>query len=296
MSGHSLPSITSLRVFEACGRLESCTRAAEELAMTAGAVSKQLKALETTLGLQLFVRSSQGLLRTPAGSSYLGSAQAILTQLEAASTRAHAAASHRRALTLHVLPTLADKWLLPRYAEFAQAHPDIDVQFTNLLAGDGTQTPADASFRFGHGIWPGHDALYLTGRELRLVASPALLEREGALKSARDVLRFSLLQHFELPNAWREFFSQQGLRPKALPPSVRYGFYSVLIRGALTGMGLALVPSVLVAEELRSGALVQPLSLGCVGRSGYYLVWPRERRTDPVLKAFRDWVAQLAQP
>jgi len=290
---HTVPSTTSLRVFEACGRLASCTLAAEELAMTPGAVSKQLKALEETLGLKLFVRSPQGMLATPAGSSYLTSTQNLLTQLEVAAARAHAAASQRRSLLLHLLPTLADKWLLPHYADFVQAHPDIDVQFTNLLASDGTEEPADASFRHGQGIWPGYDSQYLTGRDLRLVASPALLERSAPLHDARDVLRFTLLQHFELPNAWREFFGQQRLRPRTLPPSIRYGFFSVLIRGALTGMGLALVPSVLVAEELRTGALVNVLSLGCQSRSGYYLVWPRERREDPALVAFRTWVGKL---
>jgi len=103
------------------------------------------------------------------------------------------------------------------------------------------------------------------------------------------------LHHFELPNAWREFFGQHRLRPRTLPPSIRYGFFSVLIRGALTGMGLALVPSALVAEELRTGALVNLLALGCESRSGYYLVWPREKRDDPALAAFRTWVGKLAQ-
>ncbi|MBL8331330.1 MAG: LysR family transcriptional regulator [Rubrivivax sp.] len=289
-----LPSTTSLRVFEACGRLGSCTGAAQELALSPGAVSKQLKSLEETLGLTLFVRSVQGLVPTAAGSSYLASVQALLTQLEAAATRAHAAASQRRSLLLHVLPTLADRWLLPRYAEFALAHPDIDVQFTNQLSSDGAVTPADASFRYGLGHWPGQRSMYLTGRELRLVASPALLERSGGLRSAREVLRYTLLQHFELPEAWREFFRQQGLRPKAWPGSVRYGFFSVLIRGALTGMGLALVPTVLVADELRAGTLVNPLGLACRSRSGYYLVWPQEREGDPALGAFCRWMGGLA--
>jgi LysR family transcriptional regulator, glycine cleavage system transcriptional activator len=291
----ALPSTQSLRAFEACGRLLSCTRAAEELFMTPGAVSKQLRSLETTLGLQLFVRTGQGLLLTPAGTSYLANVQPLLARLAAAATLAHTAGSSRRTLLLHVLPTLADKWLLPRYPDFQEHHPEVNVQFTNLMSSDGVEQQADASFRYGEGVWAGQEAVYLVGRRLRLVASPALLERAGSIKRPQDITRHTLLQHFELPTAWQELFHELAVQPKVLPPTIRYGFFSVLIRGALTGMGLALIPEVLIVDELRSGALVNVNQLSSVSRRGYYLVYPKERRSDEALAAFRDWVVELAR-
>jgi len=290
-----LPNMVSLRAFEACARLGGCTLAARELFTTPGAVSKQLKALELTLGVPLFVRARQGLLLTKAGTTYLITVQAVMSQLEAAGHRVRDPGSQRTRLMLHVLPTLADKWLLPRFPAFAGAHPEIDVQFTAQLGDVVEPAEADLAFRYGLGAWPGFDASYLVGRELRLVASPALLEREGPVCTPSDVLRFTLLQHFELPTAWHEFFTHHSVPRKTVPSTVRYGFFSVLIRGALTGMGLALVPDVLVSEELRSGALVNPGGFGCVSRRGYYLLCPRHRSAEAAITSFREWVVAVAK-
>lgn len=290
----ALPSTTALRVFEACGRLGSCTRAATELCMTPGAVSKQLRALEAVLGLPLFERMPAGLLLTPAGDAYLRDVQPLLAQLGAAAVRARQARSGRQTLLLHVLPSLADRWLLPHFAAFTSAHPGIDVQFTNRLGGEGIEAPPDASFVYGDGVWPGFEAEYLVGRRLRVLASPSLLARNGAMRGPRDLLDMPLLEHFELPQAWREFFAAVGLRPRAMPPTVRYGFFSVVIRAALTGLGVALVPEILVREELRSGALVNPGELGYTSRSGYFLAYRAAQRNEPTLGAFRTWVKTLA--
>ncbi len=257
-------------------------------------MSKQLRALELALGLPLFVRSPQGLVLTTAGSQYLPTVRAVLSQLEAAGERLRDPSPHRQRLMLHVLPALADKWLLPRFAAFTEAHPDIDVQFTNQMGSELEPAQADVSFRYGLGTWPGLDAHYLVGRELKLVASPALLERQGPVAAAADALRFTLLQHFELANAWHEFFAQCGVRQRTLPATVRYGFFSVLIRGAITGMGLALVPEVLVAEELRAGILVNPGGLGCSSRAGYYLTSARSRSKEAAIARFRQWVLSVA--
>jgi LysR family transcriptional regulator, glycine cleavage system transcriptional activator len=296
MRGRDLPSTTSLRSFEAVARLAGCTRAAAELFTTPGAVSKQIKALEQAVGSVLFVRSPQGLTLTPAGAIYLESARNVLSELEAAAVRAREAGRARQRLLLHVLPTLADKWLLPRFASFAEAHSDIDVQFTNQLAGGGTEAEPDASLRWGDGQWLGCDATYLTGRELVLAISPAWAARRAPISRAADLLDATLLQHFELPGAWHDFFAQHGVRLREMPHTVRYGYFSVLLRGALTGMGIALVPKVLVADDLRGGALVNPAGLGCTIRSGYWLVTRRARRGEAAIGAFRDWLLALEPP
>lgn len=294
MAGRPLPSTVSLRAFEACARLGGCTPAAKELFTTPGAVSKQLKALEDVLGVELFVRTRQGLVLGTAGRAYLETAQAVLSHLEAAQTRLRAPDSGRTQLLLHVLPTLADRWLLPRFPAFLAQHPDIDVQFTNQVGAEVEPAEADLSFRYGTGQWPGFDASYLVGRELKLVACPALLQRQGPITTAADAQHFTLLQHFELPTAWHEFFGHHGVRLRTLPSTVRYGFFSVLIRAAVTGLGVALVPDVLVADELHSGALVSPGGLGCTSRSGYFVTCARHRVNEPAIARLRLWLERAA--
>jgi LysR family transcriptional regulator, glycine cleavage system transcriptional activator len=290
-----LPSTQSLRVFEACSRTLNCTRAGEELALTAGAVSKQVRMLEDTLGLRLFERLPQGLALTPAGAQYIEHTRSILLQLEQAAWQARSVAVKGQMLRLHVLPSLAERWLLPRFGEFQKRHPSVTVQFTTQAKGSRRTEQPDASFRYGTGVWSKSQSTYLTGKELLLVASPSFLSATGEPDSARDAARFAKLEHFELPGAWADFFQQHGVRRPQQANVVRYGFFSVLIRSAVMGMGLALVPSVLVREELQCGALVNPAGLRCVARCGYFLVWPARQHGSPALAAFRDWVESIAE-
>lgn len=291
-----IPSTTALRVFEAAARHGSFTEAAEELFLTQSAVSKQIKSLEDALGVALFVRINRGLVLTEPGRWYLDDVRPALQLLEAATVKLATRRSSRATLTLRILAIVGDRWLLPRFNRFAQAHPELDVQFTSLLSRDGQdQAQADGEFRFGEGSWPGCEADYLFGRELVLVAAPALLARLGNLQHAWEVLRFPLLQHFQVPHAWQEFFAAHGVVQEAAPQVVRYEFYSTIIGAAVNGMGLALVPRVFLLDELQRGTLVNPMAAGAVGRSGYYFVFPQHKQTDPALAALRAWLIDEAQ-
>jgi DNA-binding transcriptional LysR family regulator len=276
-----------LRVFEAAARHGSFTEAAEELFLTQSAVSKQIKSLEDALGVALFVRINRGLVLTELGRWYLDDVRPALQQLEAATVKLATRRASRSTLTLRIVAIVGDRWLLPRFSRFAQAHPELDVQFTSLLSRDGhDQVQADGEFRFGEGSWPGCDADYLFGRELLLVAAPALLAKLGNLQHAWEVLRFPLLQHFQVPHSWQEFFDAQ---------IVRYEFYSTIIGAAVAGMGLALVPRLFLLDELQRGTLVNPMAAGVIGRSGYYFVFPQHKQADPSLAALRAWLIDEAR-
>jgi LysR family transcriptional regulator, glycine cleavage system transcriptional activator len=291
-----IPSTTALRVFEAAARHGSFTEAAEELFLTQSAVSKQIKSLEDALGVALFVRINRGLVLTELGRWYLDDVRPALQQLEAATVKLATRRASRTTLTLRIVAIVGDRWLLPRFSRFAQAHPELDVQFTSLLSRDGQdQAQADGEFRFGEGSWPGCAADYLFGRELLLVAAPALLAKLGNLQQAWEVLRFPLLQHFQVPHAWQEFFDAHGVVPETAPQIVRYEFYSTIIGAAVNGMGLALVPRVFLLDELQRGTLVNPMAAGVIGRSGYYFVFPQHKQADPALAALRAWLIEEAQ-
>lgn len=286
-----IPSTTALRVFEAAARHLTCTGAADEMFLTQSAVSKQIRSLEDALGVALFVRVNRGLVLTEAGRIYLDEIRPVLAQLAAASARLIARSASARTLTLRILAILGDRWLLPRFPAFVSRHPDIDVQFTSLISHDGRdQLEADGEFRVGEGSWPGYISDYLFGRRMLLVASPELLAGQPPLRQAADVRHHVLLVHYQNAMGWDEFAMAQGFSPPDGTPHRRYEFYSTLIRAAASGMGLALVPAVLVHDELARGELVNPMALGYVARQGYYFLTPERKLAEPAPAAFRAWV------
>lgn len=288
--------MTALRVFEAAARHLSCTGAADELFLTQSAVSKQLRALEEHLGVVLFERENRGLVLTELGRTYLGEIRPLLAQIAAATARLSLQRRPGVSLTLSIVSIVGDRWLLPMFGEFTRAHPEIDVQFTNLLSSDKQTTSGpDAAFLGGEGVWPGSVVDYLFGREVALLASPELMARGDGLQQLADVPRYPLLNHFQRPEAWNEFFAANGLEPQPASRVIRYEFFATIIQAAIAGMGLALVPRVFVQDEMARGALVNPLGLGVASRRGYYFVVPEHKLSSPGLATLRSWVLDRAE-
>ena len=292
---HRIPSTTALRVFEVATRHLSCTAAGDELCMTQGAVSKQLRSLEEFLGVSLFVRVNRGLVLTDLGHWYLEQVTPLLGGLAAASQRLAQMNAPRTSLTLRIPHILGDRWLLPRFGSFLQEHPEFDVQFTNKTVGSNfTQRDADGEFRFGGGFWHGCESDYLFGREMVAVMSPTLRERCAPALEGGDLRSLTLLEHFEVPNAWTELQKALDLGHDRPARTIRYEFYSTLLKAASMDMGIALVPWILVQEELLRGDLVQVLARGFESRLGYYFVLPSERQHETALDIFRGWLQEQA--
>lgn len=291
-----LPSTAALRVFEAAARHLSFTAAAEELFLTQSAVSKQIRSLEESVGVTLFVRINRGLVLTELGRIYLDDIRPVLAQLRAASLKVTSQNISQRTLTLRVTATMGDRWLLPRFARFVEKNPHINVQFTGFLSRDKQdQIEPDGEFRGGEGSWPGFVADYLFGRRLVLVASPSLLQRLGPIEHARDVLRFPKLLHYQAPLVWAEFCESLGFSLPENSTLTRYEFYSTLVRGAVSGLGLAVVPQVWVQEDLARGDLINPLALNYAYRVGYYFLVPERKQHDPALASMRAWLIEEAE-
>ncbi|MEO8154566.1 MAG: LysR substrate-binding domain-containing protein [Rhizobacter sp.] len=280
-------------MFEAAARHLTCTGAAEELFLTQSAVSKQIRSLEDCLGVTLFVRINRGLVLTELGQLYLDQIRPVLAALRAASVKIHSQNVSRRTLTLRVTATIGDRWLLPRFGRFAEKYPHINVQFTGFLSRDKQdQIEPDGEFRGGEGSWPGFVSDFLFGRRLVLVAAPNLLQRHGPIEHAQDVLSFPKLLHYQAPLIWNEFCQSLGFDLPQTSSLMRYEFYSTLVRGAVSGLGLAIVPQVWVQEELRRGELLNPLALDYRYRVGYYFLVPERKQHDPALAAMRAWLIE----
>jgi len=285
-----LPSLAALSVFEAAARHHSFTRAAEELGLTQGAVSRQVAQLEGLLCVRLFERVRQRVALTPAGTAYASEIRPLLERLTAATVNAMATKGQGGVLNLAILPTFGTRWLIPRLRGFVERHPDVTINFvTRLVPFDFEVDALDAAIHFGRAIWPGAMLHRLMGEEILPVASPALVERES-LDEPADALRVMLLQQVTRPNAWANWLAAQGLNPAAARPGARFEQFAMVAQAATAGLGLAILPRFLIEDELRAGTLVTPFGRPMVGEDAYYLVYPRAKATQPSVAAFRDWL------
>ncbi|SFR88175.1 transcriptional regulator GcvA [Sphingomonas jatrophae] len=289
-----LPSLTALRTFEAVARCMSFTEAAGELNVTQSAASRQVRILEEYVGGSLFVRTRGRLELTDEGRIYAAELKDALDRMEFATLQAMAYERGGGVLRVGVLPTFGTRWLIPRLSRFSKAHPKITL---NLNAGDGAvdfgMQGIDVAIRFGSGQWP--DAVsYRLGlsEEMVVVCSPDLRAGDRALTSPEELRHFVLLQHTTRPQAWSQWLAEARIddADPAVGPSFEHFF--MLIQAAVAGLGVALLPRFLIADELRTGALVAPLAQTTVYEGGYYLICPAARKELTKIRAFRDWLLE----
>lgn len=294
MSGSYLPTTTSLRVVATLAQHGTVSAAALALHLTQSAVSKQLKGIEELVGMSLFARTSHGLTPTKAGNIYIEQARLALSALEMAAVRVADLRASRPPLRLHVLPILGDRWFMTRFSGFVDLHPETDVQFITFNAGD-TVEAADVVFRFGDGSWNGWKADYFLGRDVILVGAPHFIARRGGLRSLCDIEKFPLLEHLGTPLLWSSFTAEHGISDFKPERITRLSYYSLVIRAAIGGVGLALVPRSLILDELAKQQLVSPLDLGFTSPNCYWLTTPADRPAHEDVSTFCKWALNEAR-
>lgn len=296
--GRRIPTLQALACFEAAARHESYTRAAHELALTQGAVSRQLAALEAFLGVALFRRTRHGVALTSAGAAYARQVAARLDGLERDTLEAMALPTGG-SIRLAAVPTFATRWLLPRLPSLAAAHPDITVHVdTQTRPFMFAETEHDAALYAGTpqqlAQWAGTRAQLLMTEEVLPVASPALLAARRRW-TPRDLAGLPLLQQSTRPEAWRQWFEAMDVAaPRALQ-GPRYELFSMLAMAAAHGLGVALIPRLLIEPELARGELQVACPRPLRGQRGYYLVTPEAGHEPPLLALFREWLTREAR-
>lgn len=286
-----LPPLGAVRSFEAAARRLSFLQAAEELGVTPGAVSRQVKSLEQELGVALFRRGHRQVTLTREGEALFAEAREALDRIAAAADRLRGG-ERRGALAVCAHPTFAIRWFIPRWGRFYDRHPEIDVQLTTSLAPvDFDRDGYDAAVRVGDGRWPGHGALKLAEVDLFPVCSPALLP---ALRAPADLAHVTLLHSAPRPEDWPRWLAAAGIAGVDPRQGLRFDTLNLAFQAAIEGLGAAIGIGALVADDLAQGRLVRPF--GPVRRSGrpFWLVWPERRAADPRLAAFRAWLAEEA--
>lgn len=289
-----LPSMSALRILEAMDRLDSVSAAAEDLALTQGAVSRQIQALETQLGVKLAQRDGRRLVLTPRARAYAAEVRASLNRVAEATLRVQTVPLGGT-LSLAILPAFGMRWLMPRLPDFARLYPDITINMATRLEGFAfSQDPFDAAIRFGDGKWPGCDSLLLKHEALIPVAAPDWLLHANPVPA--EISRLPLLHIRTRPDAWADWFRARGVAPDKASVGTWHDQFSTIIHAASHGLGAALLPDYLIQEELATRQLVALDPHPMEASGAYYLVWPSSRGEDLALKRFRDWLVEQAEP
>ena len=282
-----LPPLNALKAFDAAARSESFTRAAEELNVTPGAVSHQVKALEATLGVKLFSRVRQRLVITEAGREYLAVVRDALDRI-ALGTQRLVQRKKPGVLTVSTSPDFAAKWLVNRLSRLAEKHPNVDLRVSATTHYvDFAREDVDVAIRHGNGNWPGLHMERLYSERLFPICSPKLVAGRRITKAA-DLLKFPLLRLEDARN-WTRLFEAAGVKAPVGPGPV-LNRASMLIDAAIDGQGIALARTALAAWDLINGRLVRPVDDSLRMANTYWIVCPKVAWNVPKIATFRDWV------
>lgn len=291
-----LPSTQALICFEAAAKHSSFTKAGQELSLTQGAVSRQVSSLEDMLGVTLFKRDQHGMQLTQAGESYYKNITNRLTGLERDTLDIMGGNNLGNNLTIAAVPTFASRWLIPRLPDFSKAYPNTHIHIeTRTRAFMFNDSGMDAAIYAGTPIqvsqWAGTESTKLFDEEVIPVCSPSLLKRKQKL-NPEQISHMPLLQQSTRPEAWRQWFNSQGLDPSQSMAGPRYEQYSMQVAAAKCGLGISLMPTVLVSNELTIGDLVVACNRPLSGLRAYYFIQPLGDNRLEISERFKEWLCQ----
>jgi len=284
-----LPPLHAIRFFEAAARLRSFKAAASELNVTPGAVTKQVQALETFLGVRLFERNHRSVALTPDGAAYLKAASAAFETLSRA-TAALLREDGEGPLNIWCTTLFMQQWLVQRLASFRALHPDLEVTITVGDLGDAMPPDADVGIRIGEGSEPGLASHHLIDIRLIPVCSPSYRAKVGPLDSPQDLAGHTLLRSNVRPNAWRTWLSFAGIED---PPHVSWITFpnsSAAYRASMEGVGIALGHRRFIEHDVAAGRLLTPFAVEAPTPESYRLVYPKSRRAKRRIVQFRRWI------
>ncbi|MHC6225358.1 transcriptional regulator GcvA [Pseudomonas sp. X10] len=292
-----LPPLNAVRAFEAVARHLSITLAADELNVTPGAVSRQIRSLEEFMEQPLFTRGHRQITLTPAGKQYFDAVARIIEQLRSA-TRSIKRPPKRRQIKVRAYTTFAMQWLIPRLAGFHQENPKIEVLLTaSLDPVDFQRDDLDAAIRLGAGDWPNCNCHVLSDNLLAPVCAPSLLASPPGLHEPADVVEYTMLHSIARPDDWAHWLQAVGVIDRVdARAGMSYQSSSMAYAAAVGGQGIAMAQLFLVEKELREGTLVRPFPQTVdKGAYTYYLLIPAHRPESDDMKVFRQWLLEQAR-
>ena len=289
------PTILELLAFDAVALHGSITLAAGVLCLSVSAVSKQLAGLENFIGKPLLKKNGRGVQLTSTGRQYWMKISPSLRKIESATYEARADGSGVGVLTLASAPTFLTKWLIPRLSDFRRNYPDVTFSFRQHLGlNEALPSDIDAAIRYGAGKWPDVTSDYIAGCEFVCIYAPELLKQGRRITSPVELSSHPLLHHEEALQAWRQWATHHNFDETRILSGPRFAEYSAVIQAVLSGLGVGLVPRILVEEELYQGRAIafgESISVD----QGHYFCFAADRLERPAFTAFRSWLLGLPE-
>jgi LysR family transcriptional regulator, glycine cleavage system transcriptional activator len=289
-----LPPLNALRAFDAAARCGNFTRAAQELFVTQGAVSRHVATLEDWLKVKLFERGRHGIALTPQGQAYFATIRTALDQIELGTRQLQRSPDERR-LRIKLPPTFAIRWLIPRLARFHAAHPEIDVQITTShQRADFEREEVDVSIHWepAQPEGPGHRRLF--GDTLLPVCAPGLLQRGPPLTQPGDLARHVLLCSMNRPNDWPAWLAAAGAHGVDGNSGLKFENAALAYQAAADQLGVIVALLPFVRDDLAAGRLVEPFALRVPTPGAYYLAYPTRAPQPQRVRDFEAWIAAEA--
>ncbi|WP_417814943.1 LysR substrate-binding domain-containing protein [Thalassospira alkalitolerans] len=295
------PPLNALRAFEAAARLGSFARAADDLSVTPGAISQQVANLEASLGIALFDRQGPKLSLRDAGRAYLPALRRALDGIEAATLDLVTHGVGEKRLVIGALHTLASSWLIPRLDRFQNEYPDIRPVIETLSLNFATPDRSpdlggrqmDVGLYFGDGDWPGLVSHKILDEIQVVVAKPGLVTDVLRADPAVIIATLPRLIHTTRPKAWHDWAAAHDIAIGGAP-GAGFEHFFMLIEAARAGMGLALLPRVLIEGALADGSLEIVADASLQSSGAYHLIYTEGRGEDPEIAVFCDWILQQA--
>jgi len=284
-----IPSSASLQAFDAAARHGNFARAAEELSLTEGAISRQIARLEALLNCKLFDRVGSRVKLNPVGARYAHHVRETLDRLERDTQYVMGIPQGSRSLDIAVLPTFSSRWLIPRLNSFNALFPDITINIAArtdpfILPGSGF----DAVIHFEHSAWAGMRMQFLFQENLLPVCHPALLTHDDVNQQLNALPRIHRRQN---PDAWHRYAQESGIDLDNPLQGARYDLHEMAIAAVMAGQGVALVPRMYIENELRCGTLVSPWPASESLSKRFCLVKPTETGiNEAALESFEGWL------
>ena len=290
----SMPPLNAVRAFNAAAKHKSFTRAAEDLFVTHGAISRQVKILEEFLGCKLFERAPRGLILTQSGRQYSEVVADVLDRL-CQGTAELMREPTREHLTISVLPSFASRWLVPRLESFYEQYPDWEILISaSLDLVDFDREQIDLAIRYGRGRWAGLESDYLFSSDTVLVCAPSVMQGPNPLRDPEDLVNHRLL-HTDSRDQWTTWLRLAHVDKVDVKRDPVYTDANITIQAAVNGQGIALANRGLVRDELNKGRLITPFSLSLTEDVAYYVVYPRGAGSRKKIRAIRDWLLEQAR-
>ena len=296
-----LPSTSMLAAFDAAARTGSFTAAAKELALTQGAISRQITALEQQLSINLFKRHKQTIALTEAGKIYAKEIHSALSHIRSATLNIMTNPTGG-VLNLAILPMFGSRWLMPRLPDFLAKNPKITINTVSKLSPfDFSLEDIHCAIHFGSEHWPQANCSFLMDEKAIPVCSPTFfkaMEVTQPSNIAASLINQPLLHISTRPNAWLQWFEEHLITAENInaegkaKQGMHFEQFSIATNAAIAGLGVALLPKFLIENELERGELMvicnQPLST----QNGYYLVTPIDKQDYAPVIAFKKWLEE----